>query len=109
MKRIFDFLYYCLYRVFKLVKRVGEKDENLASLFYSILLSTNTLMILFFLKFLIPKYLLSKDPHNILLKLISSSVFFIWYFYCKHYFLNKRNYLEVINIYEKKYGSKKKW
>ena len=51
MKNIFEFLYYCLYRMFALIKRVGVKDENLASLFYSILLFTNILTLSLFFKF----------------------------------------------------------
>ena len=40
--------------MFALVKRVGEKDENLASFFYPILLSTNTLLFTFPIKFVRP-------------------------------------------------------
>ena len=44
MIKIFEYLYYCQYRMFALVKRIGEKDENLASLFYSLLLLETSYM-----------------------------------------------------------------
>lgn len=105
---IFEFLYYCLYRIFALIKRVGEKDENLASLFYSILLSTNSIMIFFPLKFIIPKGTFTPPPYNVLIKIILGSVFFIWYFVCKYYFLKKENYIKIITHYENKYEGQNK-
>lgn len=77
MIMFFEFLYYCLYRVFALVKRVGEKDENLASLLYSLLLSTNTIMLFFPLKFIIPKGALTPFPYNI----ITKGFFFLYSLY----------------------------
>jgi hypothetical protein len=103
MKRAFEFLYYCLYRVFALVKRVGEKDENLASSFYAILLSTNTIVLFFPLKFIIPKGALTPFPYNVLTKVIFIAIFFVWYFICKYYFLKKENYLRIISFYENEY------
>jgi hypothetical protein len=104
MKRIFDFLYYCLYRMFALIKRVGEKDENLASSFYAVLLSTNTLMLVALCKFYIPLHLVNQY----LLKGSFFIFFFIWYFVCKYYFLKKENYLRIITIYEAKYKRRNK-
>jgi TRAP-type mannitol/chloroaromatic compound transport system permease small subunit len=104
MINVFEFLYYSLYRVFKLVKRVGEKDENLAASFFSILLSTNTGMILFVLRYIVPKDLFLHHPsYNIFIKLMYVSVFVIWYLICKNYFLKKENYLRIISFYESKY------
>lgn len=94
--------------MFALIKRVGEKDENLASLFYSILLSTNTIAIFFPLKFIIPKEALTPYPYNVLLKVVLASVFFMWYFICKYYFLNRENYIRIIAHYESKYESQNK-
>lgn len=105
--KIFGFLYYCLYRMFSLIKRVGEKDENLASSFYAILLSTNTITFLFPLKFIILKGIFTPYPYNIIIKAMFATVFFIWYFICKNYFLNKKNYIWIIEHYEGKYPDKK--
>ncbi len=103
MTRVFEFLYYSLYRMFALIKRVGEKDENLASFFYSILLSTNTINILFLLKFVIPKGSFTPYPYNVLLKVLLASFFFIWYFACKNYFLKQENYVRIIAFYKNKH------
>src|SRR4051812_34573417 len=100
MKGVFEFLYYCLYRVFALVKRVGEKDENLASSMHSVLLSTYTIVLFFPLKFIIPKGALTPFPYNILTKVSFFIVFFVWYFICKYYFLKKENYIRIISHYE---------
>ena len=104
MINVFEFLYYSLYRVFKLVKRVGEKDENLASSFFSILLSTNTGMILFVLRYIVPKDLFLQHPsYNIFIKLMYVSILVIWYLICKNYFLKNENYLRIVSFYESKY------
>ena len=108
MIQVFEFLYYSLYRIFSLVKRSVEKDENLASSFFSILLSTNTGMILFVLRHVVPKGFFMQYPYDIILKLMYGSVFFIWYFTCKYYFLKKENYLKIISFYENKYTGKNK-
>lgn len=101
--KIFEFLYYCLYRVFKLVKRVGVKDEYLAAKFYSILLSTNTIMLFFPLKFVIRKGVFTPFPYNLLIKIMLGSIFFIWYFICKNYFVKEENYIRIISSYENDY------
>ena len=108
MKNAFEFLYYCLYRMFALIKRVGEKDENLASSFFSILLSTNTIVLCFSLKFVIPKGFFTPYPYNILIKIVLGSVFVMWYFFCKYFFLKKENYKRIIISYEKKYLGRNK-
>ena len=89
--------------MFALVKRVGEKDENLASSFYSILLSTHSLMLFFILKYMVPIGFFSKKPYSILLKLILVCFFVIWYFLCKYYFIIKENYKTIISVNEKKF------
>jgi hypothetical protein len=106
MIKIFEFFYYSLYKVFKLVKRVDVKDENLASSFYAILLATNTGMILFILKYIVPMGLLNQFTFGIIIKLIFVSTFFFWYFLCNYYFLKIKNYKKVIIYYEKKYKDK---
>ncbi len=104
MKRVFEFLYYCLYQVFALVKRVGEKDEVLASSFYAILLSTNVLSLILLSKLVIHLNLV----HQYLLKGSFFIVFFFLYFICKYYFIKKENYIKIISHYEKKFTNKKK-
>ncbi|SNR46913.1 hypothetical protein SAMN04487979_10721 [Flavobacterium sp. ov086] len=101
--RIFDFLFYCLYRMFASIKRVGEKDENLASIFFSVLLSTHSLMIFFLTRYIFPKGYFSLFPYNIILKLLIGSVFLIWYFICNHYFLKNENYIRIVSFYENIY------
>ena len=87
--------------MFALVKRVGEKDENLASFFYSILLSTHSVMLFFPIRYIAPKGFFT--PYSVLIKLSFGAIFFIWYFICKYYFLKKKNFIRVIATYEKKF------
>ncbi len=108
MKKTFELLFYCLYRIFRLVKRSGVKDESLTSSFYSILLSTNTLIISFPFKFFISPGSLEKPVLNILFKLIFFGIFICWYLICKFYFLKNGNYVRIINNYEKKYVGRNK-
>lgn len=108
IKRVFEFLYYCLYRVFALIKRVGEKDENLASLFYSVLLSTKTTLLFFFMRYTDVKNIFFNHPYDRIFKIGMLMIFVMWYFICKHYFIKKENYKRVISFYEKKYESKNK-
>lgn len=100
---VFNYLFYCLYRFFALVKRVGEKDENLVASFYPLLLFTNTLTILIPLRFIFPHGYFKEFPYNLLLKLMLGIPYFIWYFVCKYYFLKKGNHLRIVNDYDKKY------
>lgn len=108
MKTIFEFLYYCLYRMFGLIKRIEVKDENLASQFYSGLLSTHTLILFFPLRYFFPKGYFTSTLNSIILKFLMASIFVIWYFICTNYFVKKKNYFRIINNYEKKYHDKKK-
>lgn len=104
--KLFEYLYYCLYRMFALIKRVGEKDENLASFFYSVLLSTNVMTLSLPLKFIIPKGFFTPYPYNILIKIILGSVFVLLYFTCKSYFLEKDNHVRIILNYKIKFVDK---
>lgn len=108
MMRIIEFLYYCLFRMFALIKRKGERDENLAASFYAILLTTNLLMLSLPLKFVIPKGVLLAFPYSILIKTFILSCFFLMYHICKYFFLKKKHYLRVIPYYESKYEGKNK-
>ena len=102
--KIFDFLFYCLYRIFKLIPRQGVKDEDLASLLYFVLLATNTSTILLFLRDAFPKDFFKS--HMLLVKLIFIMPFFIWYFFCKYYFSKKQNDQRIVNTFEQKYITK---
>jgi len=108
MKRAFEFLYYCLYRMFALIKRVGEKDENLASLFYSVLLSTKTILLFLFLRYTPAKNILLQYPYGAIFKICMLLIFVVWYFVCKYYFIKKGNYKRIIELYEIKYTGKNK-
>ena len=89
--------------MFALIKRVGVKDENLASLFYSILLFTNILTLSLFFKFTV-----KDDVYSALIfKGTGAGIFLIIYYCCKHYFINTKNYMRMINKYEDKYPDKK--
>jgi hypothetical protein len=94
--------------MFTLVKRVGEKDENLTVLLYSLLLSTNTITAIFPAKFLIAPGTFTEYPKSVSVKFFLALIFFIWYFICKKYFINKKHYDRIIIHYEKKYSSKSK-
>jgi hypothetical protein len=100
MKAIFDFLYYCLYKMFKSLDRKEEKDEVSASSFYSILLSTNVGLILFPLKFIIPKGFFDPPLLNFSLKILLASIFVGLYFFCRHYFLTNKYYLDIFERYD---------
>lgn len=106
MKNLFEFLYYCIYRMFTLIKRVGEKDENIASNFYSCLLSTYTVILFFPFRYIFPIGYFKPILNNLILKLTMVGVFFIWYLICRNYFLRKRNYIRILKSYDKKYVGK---
>lgn len=105
MMKVFEFLYYSLYRMFRLVKRVGAKDENLASSFFSILLATNTGNFLFVIRDITPRDFFAQSPSfYILIRIVYVLIVAIWYLVCKNYFLKNENYLRIISYYENKYG-----
>jgi len=102
MKTIFEFLYYCLYRMMALVKKERENEE-LASFFYPFLITTN-----FYCPLLLLKFFINLSQYNEwLVKGIVYLSFLISYLYCRYYFIKKKNYLRIINNYEEKYPDKK--
>ncbi len=105
---MFEYLYYCQYRMFALVKRVGEKDENLASLFYSVLLSTKTILLFIVLRYTEAKNILLLYPYDRIFKIFMLMIFVVWYFVCKYYFIEKENYKRIVDFYEMKYEGKNK-
>lgn len=106
MINIFNILFYCLYRIFKLTKRVDVKDEDLTSSFFSILLSTNTLMVLFTLSHIFKFFLSNSIRDVVIVKIILGAIFFMWYYICKRYFKKYSN--RIINQFEIKYSNKNK-
>jgi hypothetical protein len=100
---IFDFFYYCLYRMFALFKRVGEKDESLAALFYSILISTHVATLSILLKFFIRPGFFAQVLNDVLLKAILVLIFFISYSLCRYYFIKKEKYKEITKYYERRF------
>jgi hypothetical protein len=94
--------------MFALIKRVGVKDEYLASSFFSILLTTTTITLSFPLKFIFQKGFVGPYQYDLLIKIILCSVLVIWYFICKIYFLKKEKYISIIAYNEKKYVGKNK-
>lgn len=107
MIKVFDFLYYCLYRMFKLVKREGVKDENLAANFYPILLWTNTIMFTFPVRFFIPKGFFNPPLLNYSLRFFFLAIFIGWYFLCRQYFMKSGRYVEIFDYYKAQEGSRK--
>jgi hypothetical protein len=107
MIRSFDFLFYSLYRMFKLVKREGVKDEDLASYFYSVLLWTNMGMFLFLFRFVIPKGFFDPPWLKYSMMSIVISASFGWYFFCRHYFMKSGRYLKIFDHYKAQEGSRK--
>jgi hypothetical protein len=103
---IYDFFYYSLFRAFKLVKRVGVKDEDLASSFYSILLATNTGMLLILSRLIIPKSFFENTLNEIFFKLLFAGILLAWHFICKHYFLKKENDIRIVAYFEGRYSDK---
>ena len=95
MKKTFEFLYYCLYGIFKRVRRQGGKDEVLTCNFYSVLLATNTISLGLPLKFFIPKGYFTPFPYNVIIQFFLILIFIVWYFGCKKYFL-KSNYYKIV-------------
>jgi len=89
--------------MFALIKRVGEKDESLASSFYSILLCTNTFMFSFILKWFFGDNIFFHSLNGLIATLLFLLVYLAWYFTCKYYFLKKGNFRKILAYYPKKF------
>lgn len=82
-----------------------EMMPNGTSLLLTLLLSTNT--ILFFA--IILRFSFTKGfflPYDNYIKIFFGSIFFIWYFILKRYFIEKENYILIIEKYDTKYKDK---
>lgn len=100
MRQAFEFLFYCLYRMFKVVKRQGVKDEDLAVLFYSMVLWTNFETLLFPLRFVIPKGYFDPPLLRYSLTTLHVSMIFVLYFFCRRYFIASRRYQRIFEYFE---------
>jgi hypothetical protein len=100
--KLFEFIYYCLYRIIASIKRVGVRDEDVASDLYLAPLICNTLMVIFPLLRIAPKYLINESILKTISILFVASILIGWQFYCKYYFIKKENYIRIINDYQYK-------
>lgn len=98
--KIINFLYYTIYRVFKLFPRKGFSDHKEACTFFSVLLSTNIITTLIFsLRFLGIKV---DKQYNLIGKLVMLVIFVVGYLICKYYYVNRDNYKKIIAHFEEK-------
>ena len=102
--KLINFLYYILYKAFYPYSVKKEMMPNGVSLLLTLLFSTNILMIIG----------ISFKILNIRLSVANSlvhisaflSVFIINRFLFKYYFINKKNYILILNKYDEKYKDK---
>ena len=95
--------------MFATVKRVGEKDENLASSFYSILLSTKLMLpLILLIKYFHLSNIFIGYPFNYRINLFIGVVFLLIYFSCKYYFIKLDNYKRIVKYYENQFFGKNK-
>lgn len=100
--KLTNFLYYILFRAIYQYSVKKEMMPNGTSLLLTLLLSTNT--ILFFSMIL--RFSFTKGfflPYDNCIKIFFGSIFFIWYFILKRYFIEKENYVWIIEKYDAKY------
>ena len=103
--KLFEFIYYCIYKPFVLIKRrSGAREEKLVSELYSGMLFINSIMVLLLLKFFIP-YRTFNLPSTICLCVI---IFIGLRQFCNNYFVKKENYIRIINFYNEKHIENKK-
>lgn len=103
--KVLIFLYYALYKLSTIIKRRVAIDHINACNILSVMLSTNT--ILFFA--IILRFSFTKGfflPYDNYIKIFFGSIFFIWYFILKRYFIEKENYILIIEKYDTKYKDK---
>lgn len=104
MKKAFEYIYYCIYRVLYSIIgfRVGEK--KLASDLYFLPLVFNTYMIIFILLGIFP---LNIYVSYLCSMLVSILIFLGWKIYCKNYFIKQNHSDRIINYYQSKISNKK--
>lgn len=104
--KLFEFIYYCLYRIITSIKRVGVKNEKLASDLYLVPLICNTLMVIFPLLKIAPKYLINESILKAISILFVASILIGWQSFCKYYFIKKENYIRISNYYQHRIKNK---
>ena len=102
---LINFLYYIVYRVFKLIPRRESIDHLLASSFLAGLLMTNIVTVLSLLNFFrFLRETLNVEKFHFLIIL----VFAVCYFFNRRYFITSGNYDHIINECDDKYGASNK-
>lgn len=105
VKSLFEFLYFCILSVFKAFKRRNVRNESLASDYFAILLWLKTLMILGFLRAVIPKGLLSTPWTRYSFMLMLIVIFFAWHSFCKSYFVKGGRYAWILEYHELRFAN----
>lgn len=99
---VIQFLYYIVYRVFKLIPRREPVDYKLASSFCAGLFWLNTITIL------ILAGIFNLIHNAIILKILLVTIFGLCYLFNRWYFLKKENYKTIISFFDIKYQSRNK-
>lgn len=99
--RVINFLYYIVYRVFKLIPRREPIDHELASSFCAGLFWTNILTI--FIGCFRALGFTIESLNSTFVKVFLISIFILIYFLNKWYFLKRNNYKEIITKYDIEY------
>ena len=99
--KIFEFFYYCIYRIVLSIKDIREKQENLTAELYFIPLFFNSLMIFF------PFVVISSLVKTVKIPFIFSAIIVLLMFFglnlfCKNYFIKKNNCERIIKLYQSK-------
>lgn len=97
---VLDFLFYIVFRAFRLIPRKEKIDHLLASSFLSILLTTNVICLLFIsklLQLLKVRYQITKIYWVIFL------IYGCWYFFNKWYFIKSNRQENIILSFDNKY------
>jgi|GEM_PF-3927219 len=97
---IIKFLYYIVYRLFKLIPRREPIDHLLASSFIAILFTTNLVTIIVLIELILHAYFNAAEQITVGIVLIA--LFLIIYIYCKWYFIKKEKYIEIITDFDEK-------
>lgn len=98
---VINFLYYTIYRVFRLIPRKEPIDHKLACSFFSILVFTNILTILAISK------VVGVNWGHASLKYYFVLIFIVVYFLFKRYYIGLKNYKGIIITNDKLYKSSK--
>jgi hypothetical protein len=97
---IIQFLYYIVYRVFKLIPRKESIDYKLASSFCAGLFWLNAITIL------ILAGLFNLIHDAMILKILLVTIFGLFYFFNRWYFIKKENYKTIISLFDTRYQSR---